>query len=633
MNNTIIGTAGHVDHGKTLLIKALTGTDTDRLNEEKKRGITIELGFAYLPLPDGSRAGIIDVPGHEKFIKNMLAGAGSVDVALLIVAADEGFMPQTREHLSILTLLGIQRGVIALTKTDLVEKDWLDMVQMDIEEEVMGTFLEGAPVVPVSAVTGEGIESLKEALYTLLSQSQPKEETIPFRLPIDRVFPVEGFGTVVTGTLVEGAFREGDSVTLYPSMLTARVRNIQVHGQDQFTAHAGQRVAVNLAGLKYTDIARGDTLAADGSMDNSFLLDVSLTILPSTLREIANNSRLHLHIGSSELLCRLVLMEDNSLAPGQKGYAQLRLAEPLAARPGDRFVLRFYSPLETVGGGLVLDPNPDKHHREDKEIVEGFKLLEQGSLAQQISQMILRKSPYFPSLKGIKRKLFKENPAFDQEIQGLLANKKIILLTEAIALHQSYINALGEKSRAILSAYHQANPLKAGMPRSELWGKLLPGKDTALGDKVVDLLVSQGFIRAKENLLADKDFKSLISKRHQQIMDNLGELFLTSGVEAPDLDEAAKPYDKEKKIYKQSFDALVDSDVLVVLTPKMAIHKSHYNSALETFDRLEEENGEVLLGTFRDALNTSRKYAVALLEHFDKKGLTKKTGDVRKRVR
>ena len=633
MNNTIIGTAGHVDHGKTLLIKALTGTDTDRLHEEKKRGITIELGFAYLPLPDGSRAGIIDVPGHEKFIKNMLAGAGSVDVALLIVAADEGFMPQTREHLSILTLLGIKRGVIALTKTDLVEKDWLDMVKMDIEEEVAGTFLQNAPILPVCAVTGEGIDALKEELYTLLDQSQPRATHIPFRLPIDRVFPVEGFGTVVTGTLVEGVLNEGDSVTLYPSIAAARVRNIQVHGQDQQTAYAGQRVAVNLAGLKYTDITRGDTLAANGSMENSSLLDVALTILPGTLREIANNSRLHLHIGSSELLCRLVLMEGDALSPGQKAYAQLRLAQPLAARPGDRFVVRFYSPLETVGGGLVLDPQPQKHHREDAAVLEGFKLLEQGSPAQQISQMILRQSPSFLSSKALKRRFFKEDPAFDQAVEGLIKNQEVVPLTEELVLHQGYIDLLGQKGRTLLSAYHQANPLKGGMPRSELWGKLLPGEDTALADRVINLVLAQGFIKEKESLLADKDFKSLISKRHQQIMDDLTALFLSAGVEAPDLDEVSKPYDKEKKIYKQSFDALIDSDVLVVLTPKMAIHKSHYTDALQTFDRLEAEKGEVVLGTFRDALGTSRKYAVALLEHFDKKGLTKKTGDLRKRVR
>lgn len=633
MNNTIIGTAGHVDHGKTMLIKALTGTDTDRLAEEKKRGITIELGFAYLPLPDGSKAGIIDVPGHEKFIKNMLAGAASVDVALLIVAADEGFMPQTREHLNILTLLGIKRGVIALTKIDLVEKDWLEMVKLDIAEEVAGTFLEDAPIVPVSALNGEGIETLKEQLYTLLNQSQPKDGFIPFRLPIDRVFPVEGFGTVVTGTLVEGELHEGDSLTVYPSMLTGRVRNIQVHGQDQQIAYAGQRVAVNIAGLKYTDIARGDTLAADSSMENSFLLDVRLDILPNALREITNNSRLHLHIGSSELLCRLVLMDNESLSPGNRGYAQLRLAEPLAARPGDRFVVRFYSPLETVGGGVVLDPNPEKHHREDQSVLEGFRLLEEGNLSKQISQMILRRSPHFTSLKEIKRRFFRENPLFDSETEKLLETSEIVALTDQIIIHRNYIHALGEKSRHLLSDYHQANPLKAGIPRSELWGKLLPNEDTALADKMINLLIEQGFIKVNNTLLAGKDFKSLISKRHQQIMDQLTELFLSSGIDTPDLDEVSKPYEKEKKIYKQSFDALVDSNILVVLAPKIVMHQSHYNSALETFDRLEKENGEVALGSFRDVLGTSRKYAVALLEHFDKKGITKKTGDVRKRAK
>ncbi len=309
MKNCIIGTAGHVDHGKTMLIKALTGMDTDRLKEEKKRGITIELGFAYLNLPDGGKAGIIDVPGHEKFVKNMLAGVGGMDLVLLVVASDEGVMPQTREHLDILSLLGIEQGILVLTKTDMVEPEWLEMVKEDVRSEVQGTFLEDAPMACVSSYTGEGIEDLRSLIFKKLEQAQEKDVHSPMRLPVDRVFSVDGFGTVVTGTLIEGTVREGDELTIYPSKLPAKVRNIQVHSQTAAQACAGQRVAVNLAGVKKEEIARGDYLAAPGSLQDSLMLDIKLKILPRCGREILNNSRLHFYHGAGSSLCKLVLLD------------------------------------------------------------------------------------------------------------------------------------------------------------------------------------------------------------------------------------------------------------------------------------------------------------------------------------
>lgn len=631
MNHTIIGTAGHVDHGKTQLIGALTGMQTDRLAEEKKRGITIELGFAYLELPGGGKAGIIDVPGHEKFIKNMLAGAGSIDVALLVVAADEGFMPQTREHLDILRLLDIKRGIIALTKTDLVDDDWRELVTADIAEQVGGTFLENAPVVPVSSVTGEGIEQLKQQLFALLEQSDQKESHVPFRLPVDRVFPVDGFGTVVTGTLTEGQLAEGDGITVYPSMLTARARNIQVHGQDAETAYAGQRVAVNLAGLKYTDVARGDTLAAPGSMENSALLDVRLDILPNTGREVVNNSRLHLHHGSSEMLCRLVLLDTDVLAAGQSGYAQLRLSEPLAARPGDRFVVRFYSPLETIGGGIVLDPNPSKHPRHDAIVLSGMRDLEDGTLEQQVAQIVLRRSGEFPPLDSLKYLFFQNNPLYDDAANALLKRGELLLVADDRVAHQGYVERLGQKAKTVLSDYHKEHPLKAGMRRDELWTQLLPKQDFALVDRVIGLIAERGFIRLDGNLAADADFSPAMSDEHKAMTNKLIKIFLDSGVETPGLDELNEQFAKEKKAFKQSFDALIDGGELVMLTPKIAIHCQHYDAAVQAFDRLESEHGEVTLAAFRDALGTSRKYALALLEQFDRKGMTKKEGDARRR--
>ncbi|MBQ2911755.1 MAG: selenocysteine-specific translation elongation factor, partial [Clostridia bacterium] len=351
-NNIIIGTAGHVDHGKTSLIKALTGIETDRLREEKKRGITIELGFAYIDLPQGLRAGIIDVPGHEKFIKNMLAGAGGIDIALLIVAADEGVMPQTEEHLEILSLLDIRKGVIALTKTDMVDEEWLEMMKEEVAEKMHGTFMEDAKIIPVSSYTGDGIPELQAELAKLAGECEPKNETIPFRIPVDRVFSVDGFGTVITGTLIEGVVKEGDTVTIYPDKIESKVRGIQVHSQPVKQAYPGQRVAVNLAGVHKSELERGDIIAAQDSMDTSMMLDALLKVTADTERHIKNGSRLHFYHGSREILCKVVLLDKDELIKGEQAYAQIRLEENVSLKAGDRFVVRFYSPLETVGGGV-----------------------------------------------------------------------------------------------------------------------------------------------------------------------------------------------------------------------------------------------------------------------------------------
>ena len=317
----IIATAGHVDHGKTALIKALTGIETDRIKEEKKRGITIELGFAYLDLPDGEKAGIIDVPGHEKFVKNMLAGAGGIDLALLVVAADEGFMPQTREHLGILSLLNISEGIIVVTKKDMVDEDWLEIVCDEVRQEVQGTFLENAQIIPVSSYTGEGIEQLRQAIFTMIDQkTQIKNLDVPFRIPVDRIFSVEGFGTVITGTLIEGTMKVGDPVTVYPSRIESRIRNLQVHSQDVQEAYAGQRVAVNLAGLKKTDLNKGDVIAVPDSMHTTMMIDIHLTVLKDCDREIRNATRLHLYHGARDILCKIVLLDRDSVGAGESCY-------------------------------------------------------------------------------------------------------------------------------------------------------------------------------------------------------------------------------------------------------------------------------------------------------------------------
>ena len=386
MKHGIIGTAGHVDHGKTVLTKALTGMDTDRLAEEKCRGITIDLGFAHLDWPDGTQAGIVDVPGHEKFIKNMLAGAGGIDLALLVVAADEGVMPQTVEHLDILSLLGIRDGIVVLTKADLADADWLEMIRKQVQELVRGTFLEGAPILPVSAVTGSGIPELNEQLHSLVLHTKEKSTLAPFRLPIDRVFSVDGFGTVVTGTLTEGAVRVGDAVELVPSGLQSRVRTLQVHGESVDAAYAGQRAALNLTNLQRTEVHRGDAAVRPGGVRPSRMLDVRLRCLESAKRTVLNGSQVHLYHGTSVHLAKAVLLDRDELPPGAQCFAQLRLTEPMAVKQGDRFVIRFYSPVETIGGGTVLDPRPLRHKRHDPAVLDSLVLREQGSGSQRLLQ-------------------------------------------------------------------------------------------------------------------------------------------------------------------------------------------------------------------------------------------------------
>jgi selenocysteine-specific elongation factor len=651
MNNAIIGTAGHVDHGKTLLIKALTGMDTDRLKEEKKRGITIELGFAYLTLPNGEKAGVVDVPGHEKFVRNMLAGAGSIDLAMLVIAADEGIMPQTREHLAILEMLGIKRGLIALNKVDLVEDDWLEMIMLDIEEEMAGTFLEGAPIMPVSAYSGQGIEDLRFKIFEMLKDSSPKKVGAPFRMPIDRVFTMDGFGTVVTGTLIEGSLALGDDVQIYPSELglsglMAKARRIQVHGIETEQAFAGQRVAVNLAGLKVSDLERGNWAAFPGSLENSRLLDVVVEIDKNMEREIKNNSRLHLYHGTGDVLCNLLLLEDKSaLTAGQRAYGQLRLASPLAVKVYDRFVLRFYSPMETVGGGIILDPVAIRMKRKEEATFKRFEAMEKGTLPQKVEVVFGWRSQYFPRVADIKKRFFRDETGFDDCLSELVRDKVLIDLGGQIVVHKDYVEVLGAKAQNVLNRYHAANPLHEGMAAKELIPRFLPRMPAgssaalglALGRPVLDAVIALGMIKQVGQVVAHRDFAVKTTADHSKIETKLLEIYGKAGFAPPDFKDVTAEFSKgqlkEKKAFEQMFAALVSGGILVTLTPQIHIHKDFYEQAWELFVSMAQDTssvpGLVLTKDYRDRLGTSRKYAMAILEYFDKKGLTKMEGEGR----
>lgn len=631
MKHVIIGTAGHVDHGKTLLVKALTGIDTDRLVEEKKRGITIELGFAHLDFDDGTQAGIVDVPGHEKFIKNMLAGAGGIDLAMLVVAADEGFMPQTVEHLGILSLLGIQDGLVVITKCDMADPEWVEMVKEDVRTHVEGTFLEGKPVFTVSAYTGQGIPELRQALKELVQKAAEKNMRTPFRLPIDRVFSVDGFGTVVTGTLIEGSVSNGDMAEILPGGVQARVRNLQVHDRDVETAYAGQRVAINLAGVKKADLGRGDVIARPGSVRTSLMLDARLQNLKNSQRTILSGSQVHLYHGSAVRLCKVVLLDRDALQPGESCYAQLRLTEEIAAKRGDRFVIRFYSPLETIGGGVVLDDLPRRHKRGDQAVLEALAIRESGSGDDQLVQLVAEHGHSLPTLEKLAAPQNLDREELGRSLEELTSAGEVLQPLPGRYLAASVFDAIWDSCRGLLEQYHRQNPLHAGMKVAELRQKLLKNTDQAVADAILAALAREGKIKAVADRYALADFAVHLTKRQSAIREKLLQTYRKAGLEVPGLDEVIASFPPaEQGDCRQVVESLVSGGGLVMLTPQLCLHSQVYAQVCDKTRDFMVEHQELTLAEFRDLLGTSRKYALAVLEYYDKNKILKKDGDVRR---
>ena len=631
MKHVIIGTAGHVDHGKTLLVKALTGIDTDRLVEEKKRGITIELGFAHLDFDNGLQAGIVDVPGHEKFIKNMLAGAGGIDLAMLVVAADEGFMPQTEEHLEILSMLGIKDGLVVITKCDMVDQDWIDMVREDVTARVKGTFLENKPIYQVSAYTGQGIPELRSALAELVQRANEKNPRTPFRLPIDRVFSVDGFGTVVTGTLIEGAVSVGDPAEVLPDQLGVRVRNLQVHGKDVPTAYAGQRVAINLAGVKKAELERGDTIAAPGSVRVARMLDVRLYNVKNSRRTILTGSQVHLYHGSSVRLCKVVLLDREVLEPGEDCYAQLRMTERLATKPGDRFVIRFYSPLETIGGGVILDDDPRRHKAGDQAVLDGLAIKESGSGDEKLIQAVAESGQMLSTLEKLAVQLNMHREELEKALGDLCAGGKLLEPLPGRYLALSVLDGIWDSCRALLEKYHRENPLHAGMKVAELRQKLLKTADQAVADAILAELVREGKLKQVADRYALAEFSVHLTKRQNAIRERLLEQYSRAGLESPGLEEVYSSFTANEQIdCRQVMESLVTNGELVMLTPQICIHHAVYEEVCRKTREYLTTHETLALADFRDLLGTSRKYALAVLEYYDKNKILKKDGDLRR---
>lgn len=631
MKHVIIGTAGHVDHGKTCLIKALTGIETDRLKEEKKRGITIELGFAWLNLPEGGKAGIVDVPGHERFVRNMLAGAGGIDLALLIVAADEGVMPQTREHLEILQLLELKRGIIVVTKADMVDEDWLELAKEDIREAVKGTFLEQAPIFAVSSHTGQGIDELRQEIFRQISEMDGKDDTLPYRQPIDRVFTMEGFGTVITGTVVEGSVKVGDIVSLYPEDIEVRVRSIQVHGEDVEAAFAGQRAAINIAQLARDELLRGDVLAEKHSMDISKVLDVRIQMLPDAAFEIKNRSRVHFHHGSTEKICRVRLLDCDSLKAGETGYARLLFDEDLAAKYGDHFILRFFSPLETIGGGVILDPCPPNVKIKDAEWRERLSRIEDMSPAERLACAVDCQSPYFMSLDfAVRRSGLGAMPEAQRSkaVEEAFSRKLIVPLNEHISLSEGFIEKMALRAQTIIRDFHAKEPLKAGLKREELRTRLLPDNKIDLTDKLITLLEEKKVLVSAQGLISLPEFRVSLTPEQEKISAALEKIYEESGFTPPDTAEVLGRFPKKQRPEAVLSD-LIDRGVIKRLDANISMHSRYIEEARQFVIDTIHQNGSIKLAEFRDHIGSSRKFAVAILDAFDREKLTRMQGDAR----
>jgi selenocysteine-specific elongation factor len=612
-----IGTAGHVDHGKSALVRALTGIDPDRLREEKERGLTIDLGFAWMTLPGGEEVSIVDVPGHERFIKNMLAGVGGIDLALLVIAADEGVMPQTREHLAIIDLLGIEHGVVAVTKADLVEPDFLELAKAEAEEVITGTSIEGAPVAACSAVTRDGLEELTATLERELAKATPRRDNGRPRLPIDRAFTMSGFGTVVTGTLIDGLLRLGEEVEVVPGGLKSRVRGLQTHGRKVEVAAPGRRTAVNLAGVAVDQLERGMVVATPGSLKPVTAVDVRLRAVRYTGRPIRHNLSVTFHTGPAEVEGRLLLLDCDQVRPGETAWAQVRLSAPMAVVKGDRFVIR--DPNDTLGGGQIVDVDVKRHRRHHAETVAALEVLAKGSPEDMVLLAIARSQPI--DEHELPRAAALDAPTLESAIESLIRQGKVIALTRAPTGYSGLytmdgIDALEAKMKTVLATYHKRWPLRAGMPREELRSRL----SLALRPfDEISRLVALDELREAAGMIALAEHEPRLAAEQEAQARAYLEALRSNPFSPP----AEASLDEDLLAY------LEDRREIVRVGEGVAFAAEAYGEMVDRVTAHIREKGNVTLGEVRDMLGTSRKYAQALLEHMDAERITRRVGDAR----
>ena len=632
MKQIILGTAGHIDHGKTSLIKALTGINTDRLKEEQIRGITIELGFASLELPSGQSLGIVDVPGHEKFVKNMVAGATGIDMVALVVAADEGIMPQTREHMEICTLLGIGAGVVALTKTDLVDEEWLELVKEEISDFTRGTFLDDAAVIPVSSATGEGLSQFTQALDDLSRTIPSRADAGLFRLPVDRVFTMKGFGTVITGTLVSGRIRTGQQIMLYPSGITSKVRGLQVHNHSVDAADAGLRTAINFQGLDKSAVHRGDMVAMPDTLTPSHMVDVTLNYLPSNKKKLKNRTRVRFHSGTSEIMGLVILLDRERLEPGDRALAQIRLEAPVTLIKDDRYVLRSYSPVRTIGGGRVINPIPAKHKPNKPEVLDYLSVLAGGDPLLGLQRHIEAAGYTGCTRKNLKIMINQADKHLDQSLQTMMSQQIIFQIDKErpTYIHQKTFEEIRDLTLTRMDDYHAKFPLKPGMPKEELKTSLPMG----IGSKTF-LIVLQHLLKSKrivqeEDILRLADHKVALAVDQQSLKRQILKAYRDGGLSPPYFKEVCRILETPVEQAAPVLELLAAEEEVVKVKEDLYYYRPHLEALKQEVTDFLMANDELSTPQFKDMTGASRKFVIPLIEYFDSIQLTIRIGDIRK---
>jgi selenocysteine-specific elongation factor len=624
MRYIILGTAGHIDHGKSSLVKALTGIDPDRLKEEKERGITIDIGFADIGYPEeGLTVGIVDVPGHEKLISNMLAGAGGIDIVLMVIAADEGIMPQSREHLAICDLLKIKSGLVALTKADVVEEEWLDLVSDEIKGFVKGTFLENAPIIPVSSKSGRNLDLLRKEIKDLALKVAPKTSGGLFRLPIDRVFSLKGFGTVITGTAISGSISVDEMLEILPKDILTKVRGLHSHGKTITTAYAGQRVAINLQSVEKEDLSRGDVAVTPSSFSATKTIDAHLELLRDA-PTLKSKSLVHFFSGTAETIARVILYEKEEVKAGESCYGQFRLQTPVITMSGDRYIIRRFSPLETLGGGEVLNPSPQRRRKKDG--IHDLETLHKGSLEEKISLKIEKAGIAGIPLNAINGWINAEMRVISGTVAKLKETGEIVR-HEDILLHKKSFNLLQEKISGLLSAFHKRNPLKPGMPKEEIRTLL------KIDQKLFNFLLP-GFknVVVEKDLIRMKDFKIALSGSEETHRAKIIGILEKGGFLPPAKAEMADILKIDQKQFSDILNILAKEKIIVRINDTLYLSAASYENMISLLKTFFSQKAEITVAEFRDLLKTSRKYALPFLEYLDSKKVTLRTGDVRKLI-
>jgi len=624
--HVVIGTAGHIDHGKSALVRALTGTDPDRLKEEKERGMTTDLGFAFL----GRDVTIIDVPGHERFVRHMLAGASTIDVVMLVVAADDGVMPQTREHFEICRLLGIRRGLVVINKVDLVDSEMLEMVQLDVAELVRGSFLEEAPVLAVSATTGQGVEELRQLLREMAAKVEPKTDRGVFRLPIDRVFTMRGFGTVVAGTVLSGRCRVGDRLELLPQGVEVRIRGIQQHNQAVDSAGLGERAALNLQGIERETVERGNVLATPGYYRPTRFVNGTLYLLKDAGKPLRNMTRLHLHVGTAEVMCRPTLLDVKELAPGAEALVQLRLEAPVVCDWNDHYVVRLYSPQRTIGGGVVLEACPDRERRFDANALARLRALRSGDVGSVLEQYLRKHRFEVRTLAAAAKDLALAEADAQAMLEFLLRTGRVRQVTQEGRDYFVHEQSWNEAKQAVLDAlavFHKENPVRFGIKRPELRAKSGKGLAPALYEAVLASLAETGKVVVEADKVRLAGHEVRLSPAEQREFDRVEALFRSGGLQPPAVEETLAGL--EKRLAQRVRVALLDSGRLVDVGEGVVLHREAVAEAERRVRRLFETRSELTASEIRQELGTTRKYLIPVLNYFDTVGVTQRRGDVR----